>query len=119
MSRGRGFVLVGLAVALLLAGVVSNFASSAPDGLDSASLRGCTVDADGRITGGTCIAQGTREHELAGSPFAEYAARGVNHPFLATAVSGVTGVLLTFALAGLLFGVTRRRGRAAAPAGRD
>jgi cobalt/nickel transport protein len=104
MRKTLGFVLSGLLLSLLLAGVVSNVASAAPDGLDSASTRGCTVDASGEITGGTCIAQGARDHELGGSPFADYGASGAG-----TAVSGVLGVLLTFALAGGLFWVVRRR----------
>jgi hypothetical protein len=37
-----GFLLAGLAVCLLLAGVVSNFASSSPDGLEHAAREGCT-----------------------------------------------------------------------------
>ena len=108
MRRTTGFVLAGLFVALLLAGVVSSFASGAPDGLDSASTRGCTVDAAGEITGGTCMAQGAKEHEV-GGPFADYAFTGAGGGFAATAVSGVVGVLVTFAVAGGLFWVTRRR----------
>jgi cobalt/nickel transport protein len=106
MRKTTGFVLAGLFVALLLAGVVSNVASSAPDGLDAASLRGCTVNAAGDITGGACIARGEKKHEV-GGPLAGYSLGG------STAVSGVVGVLVTFAVAGGLFRVTRRR-RAAA-----
>jgi cobalt/nickel transport protein len=104
----RRFVLAGLFVALLLAGVVSNFASSSPDGLDAASTRGCTVSATGEITGGVCIAQGAEEHEV-GGPFADYAFAGSDNAFVSTAVSGVVGVLVTFALAGGVFWLTRRR----------
>ena len=68
MKRTGWFIVGGLLVALLLAGVVSNFASSHPDGLDSATLEGCTVDDEGNITGGTCIAQGGKDHELADGP---------------------------------------------------
>ncbi len=108
MKRTTGFVLAGLLVALLLAGVVSNFASAAPDGLDAASTRGCTVDAAGEITGGACIAQGAKDHEV-GGPFADYAFTGAGDGFAATAVSGVAGVLVTFAVAGGLFLLMRRR----------
>ena len=107
MKKPTGFVLAGLFVALLLAGVVSNFASGAPDGLDSASTRGCTVDAAGEITGGSCMAQGAKEHEV-GGPLADYSFAGLDG-FAATAAAGVTGVLVTFAFAGGLFWVTRRR----------
>ncbi|HET9516342.1 MAG TPA: PDGLE domain-containing protein [Actinoplanes sp.] len=113
MKKPTGFLLAGLFVTLLLAGVVSNFASSAPDGLDATVERGCTRDAAGVITGGTCIAQGAEEHEAAASPFADYATAGVDQPHLSTGLSGVLGVLLTLALAGGLFWLTRTRGGAA------
>jgi len=106
--RKRLFIVAGLFVALILAGVVSNFASSSPDGLDAAARQGCTVDADGEITGGTCMAQKERGHQLAGSPFAGY-----GDGALSTAVSGVVGVLVTFAVGGGVFWLARRRQPAA------
>ncbi|TDC58053.1 cobalamin biosynthesis protein CbiM [Micromonospora sp. KC207] len=109
-KRPWGFVVGGLLVALLLAGVVSNYASSHPDGLDSSLLRGCTVDAEGEITGGSCPAQQERDHELADSPLADYGVRGLDNDFLSTGLSGVLGVLLTFAVGGGVFWLLRRRG---------
>ncbi|MER6594522.1 PDGLE domain-containing protein [Micromonospora purpureochromogenes] len=111
-KRSWGFVAAGLLVALLLAGVVSNYASSHPDGLDSSLLKGCTVDADGEITGGSCPAQQAKDHELADSPLADYGIRGVDNGFLSTGLSGVLGVLLTFAVGGGVFWLLRRRGPA-------
>ncbi|GAB1640654.1 PDGLE domain-containing protein [Krasilnikovia sp. MM14-A1259] len=110
MSKRLGWFLAGgLLVALLLAGVVSNFASSSPDGLDATALRGCTVDAAGRITGGTCMAQREQSHQAAGSPLAGYGIRGVGNTYLSTGLSGAAGVLVTFALGGGLFWLARRR----------
>ena len=115
MKRTTGFLLAGLFVALLLAGVVSNFASAAPDCLDAATTRGCTLNDAGEITGGTCMAQGAKDHEVAGSPLADYAVTGLDNPYLSTGLSGVLGVLLTFAIAGGVFWLSRgRRGTAAA-----
>ncbi|MEU1601897.1 PDGLE domain-containing protein [Micromonospora matsumotoense] len=111
-KRSWGFVAAGLLVALLLAGVVSNYASSHPDGLDSSLLKGCTVNADDEITGGSCPAQRARDHELADSPLADYGIRGVDNGFLSTGLSGVAGVLLTFAVGGGVFWLLRRRGPA-------
>jgi cobalt/nickel transport protein len=108
MSR-RLFLVAGLLVAFLLAGVVSNFASSSPDGLDKTTYAGCTVDAGGRITGGTCMAQKEQRHQSAGSPLAGYGIRGVDNPYLATGLSGVLGVALTFAIGGGVFWLVRRR----------
>ena len=110
-SRKVGwFIVGGLLVALLLAGVASNYASSRPDGLDSATLEGCTLDGEGNITGGTCAAQGTQDHELGDSPLAGYGMRGLDSDFLSTGLSGVLGVLLTFAIGGSVFWLVRRRG---------
>ncbi|MFI2649799.1 PDGLE domain-containing protein [Micromonospora fulviviridis] len=114
-KRPWPFVLGGLLVALLLAGVVSNYASAHPDGLDSSLLKGCTVNADDEITGGSCPAQQAKDHELADSPLADYGVRGVSNGFLSTGLSGVLGVLLTFALGGGLFWLARRRGPATGP----
>ncbi|MFC4145680.1 PDGLE domain-containing protein [Micromonospora mangrovi] len=107
--RSRWFLVGGLLVALLLAGVVSNYASSHPDGLDSSLLKGCTVDARGEITGGSCPAQQAKQHELSDSPLAGYGIHGVDNRFLSTGLSGVLGVLITFALGGGLFWLARRR----------
>ena len=110
--RSWGFVAAGLLVALLLAGVVSNFASSHPDGLDSSLREGCTFDANDNITGGDCPAKQAREHELADSPLADYGIRGIDNAYLSTGLSGVIGVLLTFAVGGGVFWLVRRRGAA-------
>jgi cobalt/nickel transport protein len=105
----KKFLIAGLFVALLLAGVVSHFASGSPDGLDHAAREGCTFNADDEITGGTCMAQREQEHQLADSPFADYGIKGIDNEFLSTGLSGVAGVLLTFAIGGGLFWLLRRR----------
>ncbi|MCW3843984.1 PDGLE domain-containing protein [Micromonospora yasonensis] len=111
-KRSWPFLVGGLLVALLLAGVVSNYASPHPDGLDSSLLKGCTVNAEGEITGGSCPAQQSKDHELADSPLADYGVRGISNGFLSTGLSGVLGVLITFALGGGVFWLARRRGPA-------
>ncbi|BBH68910.1 membrane protein [Actinoplanes sp. OR16] len=103
------FLISGLLVALLLAGVVSSFASGSPDGLDYAAREGCTFDAEGEITGGTCMAQQEGEHQLGDSPLADYGIKGIDNSFLSTGLSGVLGVLITFGIGGGLFWVLRRR----------
>ncbi|MCO1597934.1 PDGLE domain-containing protein [Micromonospora sp. RHAY321] len=114
-NRSWGFLVGGLLVALLLAGVVSNYASSHPDGLDSSLLKGCTVDADDTIVGGSCPAQQAREHELGDSPLADYGVQGVGNDFLSTGLSGVLGVLITFAIGAGGFWLLRRRGGTSTP----
>ena len=92
----RTFLVVGVLVALLLAGVVSYYASSAPDGLD-------------RVAGDHGLAETEREHAADGSPLADYKARGVENDRLATAVAGVPGGLVVLLLFGGLTFLLRRR----------
>lgn len=109
MKKTTWFILGGLLVALLLAGVVSNFASGSPDGLDSASTKGCTLNENDEITGGTCMAQNAKDSETSDSPFADYGIKGIGNSALSTGIAGVAGVLLTFAIGGGLFWLARRR----------
>ena len=111
MSRNRIFLLTGLLVALLLAGVVSSFASSSPDGLEAAARKGCTFDADDNITGGDCLAKREAENQTADSPLAEYGIRGLGDGPLSTGLAGIIGVLVTFGVGYAVFWLARRRRR--------
>ncbi|HVM27162.1 MAG TPA: PDGLE domain-containing protein [Mycobacteriales bacterium] len=95
MSRRNGFLLAGLVVALLLAGVVSGFASSDPDGLERVVLRGL---GEARVLG----------HALGDGPLADYGVRGVEDERLSTGLAGVLGVGITFAFGLGLFALVRR-----------
>ncbi len=120
MNRKLGWFLgAGLLVALILAGVVSSFASRSPDGLDATALQGCTTDEHGKITGGTCMAQQEQSHQFQHGPLANYGIRGLGNSYLSTGLAGVAGVLVTFGLGAGLFWVARRRGGASGtdPAG--
>jgi len=102
------FVGAGLLVALLLAFVVSQWASSEPDGLE-------------RVAIDHGFAERATEHGTAGSPLADYAVSGVESGWLSTGLAGVVGVLLCFALAvGLVFAIrwSRRRSATRASAAR-
>ena len=92
----RTFLVVGVLVALLLAGVVSYYASSNPDGLD-------------RVAQDHGMSETEREHATGGGPLADYRARGVEDDRLATAVAGITGGLVVLGLfTGLTFLLRRR-----------
>ncbi|MGB0436264.1 MAG: PDGLE domain-containing protein [Mycobacterium sp.] len=99
MSGRRSFWVALAAATLLIAGVVSYFASSSPDGLDSTTLRGCEVvkTAAGEDLTGECIAQEAGEHHLAHSPLADYAIGGRDGT---SGLAGVIGVLVTVVVAG-------------------
>lgn len=96
-TRNRNILLAFLVVALLLAGGVSFYASSQPDGLNKvAADKGFDVN--------------VRDHDLSGSPFAGYGTAGVDNPRLSKGLSGVIGVGITLLLGAGLFLVVRRRG---------
>lgn len=98
-----------LIVALVIAGGISYFASSSPDGLDSATLAGCDVVevAGEEQLEGTCIAQNAADSPVAGSPLADYAVNGGDGT---VGLAGVIGVVVTLIVAVGLFWLLRRRG---------
>ena len=102
------------AVTLVMAGFVSYFASTQPDGLDSATAQGCEVT-DGAELVGDCIAQHATDSPMAASPLAGYTVGG-NH--LTGGLAGIIGVVVTLALAGGAFWLIGRGRRATPPANR-
>ncbi len=94
--RTTGFLLVGLLVALVIAGVGSYYASSSPDGLEwSAEKEGFLDTAEDSAT--------------ADSPLADYAVSGVDDSRLSGGLAGVVGVAVTLVLAGGITLLVRRR----------
>ena len=97
--RTRAFLLGGLLVALLLAGVGSYYASTHPDGLEHVAEKTGFLDT-------------ADDHATGDGPMADYSVKGVDSPRLAGGLAGVTGVLVTLVLAGGLgYAVRRRRPR--------
>jgi cobalt/nickel transport protein len=94
--KSRTFLLTGLVVALLLAGVGSFYASGNADGLERVAEQVGFVD----------HAQGS---PAADGPFAGYSTRGVADDRLGGGLAGVAGSLVVLALAFGLFRVLRRR----------
>ena len=109
MTTSTRFYVGFLVVALIVAGGLSYFASSAPDGLDTVALNGCqTVQTPGgaELTG-ECIARNATDHVTAGSPLAGYSLFGGDGT---VGAAGIIGVLVTLVVAGGLFWLLRRRG---------
>ena len=96
----RPVLLTGGAVALLLAGVVSFFASSSPDGL-------------AHVAGEQGFLATAREHMLGSLPLAGYGRVGG----IPVGLAGILGVLVTITIGWLLLRlVARRRARPTTPA---
>ena len=98
-ADGWKFALVGLGISLFLAIVISPFASSSPDGLESvAQDHGFFWRAE--------------ENEPAwnASPIPDYSIPGVESEFAATALAGLAGTLVVFS-ASLVIGRAIRKRR--------
>ena len=90
-----GLVVTGLVVAVALAGFVSPFASSSPDGLE-------------KVAADEALDSAVAEHALAGGPLADYAVEGVDDDRVGTGLAGLIGVAVTFAAGFGLFAVIKR-----------
>ena len=107
-EAARRFLVGGLVVALVLAGLVSPFASGEPGRAGARPALRVHFDEEGEVVGGTCPAQAEEEHGLADSPLADYGVAGSGPRGLATGLSGVIGVLITLLVGGGLFWLLRR-----------
>jgi cobalt/nickel transport system permease protein len=96
-SKTVWFVVGGILVALLLAGIVSYYASSSPDGLE-------------RVAADQGLDANVQDSAVADSPLADYGVAGVESERLGVGLAGVIGVAVTFAVAGGLFLLVRKRG---------
>jgi hypothetical protein len=94
--RQRVLWLGGLVVTLLLAGVLSFYASSSPDGLE-------------RVAEDFGFIETAQDTAVAASPLSDYALRGLDNERAAVGLAGVIGVVITGGIAGSLFMVLRRR----------
>lgn len=96
------FIVVGLAVSLVVAVGVAQFALDEPDGLE-------------RVAADLGFDEAEQEHLLASSIFNDYATEGVASEQVSLALAGLTGTLLTLAVgSGLLLAIRDRRGASGA-----
>jgi cobalt/nickel transport protein len=95
-SAGRRFFLVFGIIALVIAGVVSFYASAHPDGLEFVAESLGFLDT-------------AQDSAAAGSPLADYGVLGIEDPRLSGGLAGIIGVLVTLLLAGGLAWLLSRR----------
>lgn len=96
-SSHRKVWLAGLATSLVLAGVVSFYASANPDGLE-------------KVAADKGIDKNVEEHAAADSPLADYGVKDVDNSRLSGGLAGVIGVGVTVvAGTGVFWAVRRRR----------
>ncbi|MET8141643.1 energy-coupling factor ABC transporter permease [Sphaerisporangium sp. NPDC005288] len=101
----RPLLIGGALVTVLLAGVVSFYASSSPDGLE-------------KVAGDKGLNVNERGHSLGGGPLSDYSVKGVQDERLSVGVAGVAGVGITVLAGGAIFYVVRRRNRQGEAEGR-
>ncbi|MEU6801811.1 energy-coupling factor ABC transporter permease [Streptomyces neyagawaensis] len=93
----RKLILAGLGTSLLLAGVVSFYASANPDGLE-------------KVAADKGIDAKVEDHATADSPLADYGVKGLGDARLSGGLAGVIGVGVTVvAGTGIFWAVRRRR----------
>lgn len=83
----RKLLLIGFLTSILLAGVVSYYASSHPDGLEKAAQDVGFID-------------DAADSAVAESPLADYSVSGVENERVSVALAGVLGVIVMAVVAG-------------------
>jgi cobalt/nickel transport protein len=96
MKKQNKFLIAGFILSLLLAGVVSYYASSSPDGLE-------------KVAGDIGFLESAKEHSNSDGVLADYGVKGIKNERLSTGAAGVIGVLATAGVSTGLFLVLRRK----------
>jgi len=99
MNDTKRIFAVGLLVAILIAVVVAQFASSSPDGLEY------VAEQEG-------FAAAATDHDLGDTPLADYGEALTSNDGLNTAVAGLIGTLATLGLGYGIFWLARRTNHA-------
>jgi cobalt/nickel transport protein len=90
VDKNKKFLLSGFVISLFLAGVVSFYASSNPDGLEKVAQDIGFLDT-------------AKEHTNADGVLADYGVKGIENERASVGVAGVIGVIGTAIVGGLLF----------------
>ena len=96
MLTNRKFYIAGFIVSLVLAGVVSFYASSDPDGLE-------------RVAEDIGFLETAKEHSNADGTLADYGVKGIENERASVGVAGVIGVIGTAVVAGVGFKLIARK----------
>lgn len=94
--KQKTFLISGFVASLFLAGVVSFYASSNPDGLE-------------KVAGDIGFIETAKEHSNADGALADYGVKGIDNDRLSTGAAGVIGVIATGVISTGLFMMVRRK----------
>lgn len=96
MQSNRKFYVAGFIASLFLAGVVSFYASSQPDGLE-------------KVAGDIGFIKTAKDHANAEGTLAGYSVNGIENERASVGVAGVIGVIGTAVVAGIGFKLIARK----------
>ena len=96
MDKNKKFLAAGILVSIFLAGVVSFYASSDPDGLE-------------KVAEDIGFIETAKDHTYADGVLADYGVKGIENERASVGVAGVIGVIGTAVVAGLLFTFIARK----------
>lgn len=94
--KSKNLLISGFVLSLALAGGLSYYASSSPDGLE-------------KVAEEIGFIETAKDHSNADGALADYSVKGVNNARLSTGAAGVIGVLATGAVSTGLFMWVRRK----------
>lgn len=92
------FLLAGLFLSLAIAGFLSYYASSDPDGLEKVAEEKGFLDT-------------AKDSVNAGTPLADYGITGLDNERLSVGLSGAIGVLVTLIVAFMIFKAIAKKGK--------
>lgn len=96
MVKNKTFLISGFLISLFLAGVISFYASSSPDGLE-------------KVAEDIGFIESAQEHSNADGVLADYGVKGVDNERASVGLAGVIGVIGTAIIAGVLFRFISRK----------
>lgn len=96
MSNNKKFIFAGILISIFLAGGISFYASSSPDGLE-------------KVAGDIGFLDSAKAHSNADGPLAGYSVKGVENTRLAGGLAGLIGVGATALVGGLVFTLLARK----------
>lgn len=96
MFNNRKLYVFGFLISIFLAGVISFYASSSPDGLE-------------KVAGDIGFLESAKEHTNANGPLADYGVKGIDNERASVGAAGIIGVLGTAVIAGVGFKLIARK----------
>jgi cobalt/nickel transport protein len=96
MDKNKKFLAAGFLVSIFLAGVVSFYASSDPDGLE-------------KVAGDIGFIETAKDHTYADGALADYGVKGIENERASVGVAGIIGVIGTAVVAGAMFTFIARK----------